>query len=195
MNRITPEVLYRLLPAVHRLRDADEGGPLKALVAVLSREGAVVEENIEQLLDNFFIETCADWAAPYIGGTIGYRALYRVEGTDVGNRAEVANTIGYRRRKGTAARWMPSRRSGTVPAAPLRSSSTTTPFPSPGSRPATSQTTAPAGTTRRIWQFRRPNSPRSRAAIHWSSRPMRWCASTPNWAASPFRTRSRARCA
>jgi hypothetical protein len=103
MNRITPEALYRLLPAVHRLRDADEGHPLEALVAVLSREGAVVEENIEQLLDNLFIETCADWAAPYIGGTVGYRALYQVEGTDVGNRAEIASTIGYRRRKGTAA--------------------------------------------------------------------------------------------
>lgn len=103
MNRITPEALYRLLPAVHRLRDADEGGPLKALISVLSREGAAIEENIEQLLDNLFIETCADWAAPYIGGTIGYRALYEFEGVDISNRAEVANTIGYRRRKGTAA--------------------------------------------------------------------------------------------
>ncbi|RCV89148.1 hypothetical protein [Billgrantia montanilacus] len=103
MNRITPEALYRLLPAVHRLRDADEGEPLRALVAVLAREGAVVEENIEQLLDNLFIETCADWASPYIGGTIGYRALYEFEGADISNRAEVANTIGYRRRKGTAA--------------------------------------------------------------------------------------------
>lgn len=103
MNRITPKNLYQLLPAVHRLRDADEGGPLEALVAVLAREGAVVEENIEQLFDNLFIETCEDWAAPYIGCTIGYRALYQIEGTDVGNRAEVANTIGYRRRKGTAA--------------------------------------------------------------------------------------------
>ncbi|MEX0365265.1 MAG: hypothetical protein AB3N22_04310 [Ruegeria sp.] len=103
MNRITPQTLYHLLPAIHRLRDADEGGPLEALMAVLAREGAVVEENIEQLLDNLFIETCEDWAAPYIGGTIGYRALYPIEGTDVGNRAEVANTIGYRRRKGTAA--------------------------------------------------------------------------------------------
>lgn len=103
MNRITPKNLYQLLPAVHRLRDADEGGPLEALVAVLAREGAVVEENIEQLFDNLFIETCDDWAAPYIGGTIGYRALYQIEGTDVGNRAEVANTIGYRRRKGTPA--------------------------------------------------------------------------------------------
>ncbi|WP_299747591.1 hypothetical protein [uncultured Tateyamaria sp.] len=103
MNRITPEALYELLPAVHRLRDADQGEPLRALMAVLAREGAVVEENIEQLLDNLFIETCADWASPYIGGTIGYRTLHQIEGTDVGNRAEVANTIGYRRRKGTAA--------------------------------------------------------------------------------------------
>lgn len=103
MNRITPEALYRLLPAVHRLRDADEGEPLKALIGILAREGAVVEESIEQLFDNLFIETCADWAAPYIGGTIGYRTLYPIDGTDVGNRAEVANTIGYRRRKGTAA--------------------------------------------------------------------------------------------
>ena len=103
MNRITPEALYRLLPAVHRLRDAREGGPLKALVAVLAREGAVIEENIEQLLDNLFIETCDDWAAPYVGGTIGYRALHEIEGASVGNRAEVANTIAYRRRKGTAA--------------------------------------------------------------------------------------------
>lgn len=103
MNRITPEALYRLLPAVHRLRDADNGEPLKALAAVLAREGAVIEENIEQLLDNLFIETCADWASAYIGGTVGYRALYPIEGFAVGNRAEVANTIGYRRRKGTAA--------------------------------------------------------------------------------------------
>ncbi|WP_299908905.1 hypothetical protein [uncultured Paracoccus sp.] len=103
MNRITPEALYTLLPAIHRLRDAGEGEPLRALMAVLAREGAVVEENIEQLFDNLFIETCEDWAAPYIGGTVGYTVLYPIEGSDVGTRAEVANTIAYRRRKGTAA--------------------------------------------------------------------------------------------
>lgn len=103
MNRITPEALYRLLPAVHRLRDADEGGPLRALVAVLAREGAVLEESIEQLLDNGFIETCEPWAIPYVGGTIGYQPLHPVGGAIAGTRAEVANTIPYRRRKGTAA--------------------------------------------------------------------------------------------
>jgi hypothetical protein len=103
MTRITEDALYRLLPAVHRLRDADEGEPLRALIGVLAREGAVIEEDIEQLLDNLFIETCADWAAPYIGGTIGYRTLHSIEGLPAATRAEVANTIAYRRRKGTPA--------------------------------------------------------------------------------------------
>lgn len=103
MNRVTPDALYRLLPSILRLRDAEEGEPLRQLLAVIAREGAVVEESIEELLDNLFIETCADWAAPYIGGTIGYKTLHPIEGLTVGTRAEVANTIGYRRRKGTAA--------------------------------------------------------------------------------------------
>ncbi|TCP41856.1 hypothetical protein [Rhodovulum marinum] len=103
MTRITPQALYELLPAIYRIRDAEEGGPLRALVDVLAREGAVVEESIEQLLDDLFIETCAPWAVPYIGGIVGYKALYPVEGLAAGSRAEVANTIAYRRRKGTAA--------------------------------------------------------------------------------------------
>lgn len=103
MTRITPQALYDLLPAIYRIRDTEEGGPLKALVDVLAREGAVVEESIEQLLDDLFIETCAPWAVPYIGGIVGYKALYPVEGLAAGSRAEVANTIAYRRRKGTAA--------------------------------------------------------------------------------------------
>ena len=103
MTRITPEALYELLPAIHRIRDTEEGEPLRALVSVLAREGAVVEENIEQLLDDLFIETCAPWAVPYIGGIIGYEPLYPIQGLIAGSRAEVANTIAYRRRKGTAA--------------------------------------------------------------------------------------------
>ncbi|WP_146348150.1 hypothetical protein [Falsiphaeobacter marinintestinus] len=103
MTRITPEALYGLMPAIYRIKDANEGEPLHALVSVLAREGAVVEENIEQLLDDLFIETCAPWAVPYIGGIVGYKPLHSVEGLTAGSRAEVANTIAYRRRKGTAA--------------------------------------------------------------------------------------------
>ncbi len=94
--------LYRLLPAVQRIRDEAEGGPLKELLAVLAEQIAVVEENLEQLYDDQFIETCAEWVVPYIGDLIGYRPLYAVVPKMLSQRAEVAHTIALRRRKGTA---------------------------------------------------------------------------------------------
>jgi hypothetical protein len=94
--------LYALLPSVHRLRDADEGEPLKQLIGVIAKEIAILEENIAQLYDDQFIETCADWVVPYIGDLIGYRQLYGLTSQISSPRAEVANTIGLRRRKGTA---------------------------------------------------------------------------------------------
>jgi hypothetical protein len=99
---MSPEALYALLPSIHRLRDAEEGYPLRALVAVLARGAAILEEHIEQLHDDQFIETCADWVAPYIGGLIGHRPLHGVVPRIASPRAEVANTIRYRRRLGTA---------------------------------------------------------------------------------------------
>ena len=97
------ETLYDLLPAIYRLRDAEQDGPLKALMAVLAEQVAALEENLAQLYDDQFIETAADWVVPYIGDLIGYRALYGVTSELTSPRAEVANTIAYRRRKGTAA--------------------------------------------------------------------------------------------
>ena len=84
------------------LRDAEQGEPLRALIAAFAEEFAALEENVEQLYDDQFIETCADWVAPYIGDLIGYRPLHGVAPTVASPRAEVANTIAYRRRKGTA---------------------------------------------------------------------------------------------
>jgi hypothetical protein len=103
MNSLTSDRLYSLLPAVYRVRDAQQGQPLHALVSLIARELAALEENIEQLYDDQFIETCEEWAAPYIGDLIGYRPLHGVTPVVASPRAEVANTIGYRRRKGTAA--------------------------------------------------------------------------------------------
>jgi hypothetical protein len=103
MNRITPQALYELLPAIIRIRDAEEGEPLRALTAILAREGAVVEESIAQLLDDQFIETCAPWAIPYLGALIGYRPLHQIDALAFSARADAANTIARRRRKGTAA--------------------------------------------------------------------------------------------
>ncbi|ULA61568.1 MAG: hypothetical protein LZF60_340108 [Nitrospira sp.] len=94
--------LYQLLPAIYRIRDAEQGSALRALCEVLAEDIAVLRENLDQLYDDQFIETCADWVAPYIGDLIGYRTLHAVTERTRSARAEVANTIAYRRRKGTA---------------------------------------------------------------------------------------------
>ena len=94
--------LYKLLPALYRVRDAEHGGPLRALCAVIAEDIAVLRENLDQLYDDQFIETCADWVAPYLGELIGYRSLHGVSARTRSARAEIANTIAYRRRKGTA---------------------------------------------------------------------------------------------
>ena len=106
--------LYELLPVVYRQRDADQGYPLRALLQVISEQVEIVEGNIDQLYENWFIETCEDWVVPYIGDLIGYQAVHEAgEPGDAGTlsgrqrnkilipRSEVANTIGNRRRKGT----------------------------------------------------------------------------------------------
>src|SRR5262249_3879456 len=96
--------LFELLPAIHRLRDGQvqHPGALRALIDVIAEQVAVLEEDLAQAYDDQFIETCAEWVAPYIGDLIGYRSLHAVAPRIGSPRAEVANTIAYRRRKGTA---------------------------------------------------------------------------------------------
>jgi len=98
---LTVDQLYALLPAIYRTRDVENGQPLYALLSVIYEQGAILEENIRQLYDDEFIETCAPWVIPYIGDLVGSDAIYEIDGATSGGRAEVANTIGYRRRKGT----------------------------------------------------------------------------------------------
>jgi hypothetical protein len=107
------ETLFRLLPAFVRLRDHEladpslpEGkgdGPLKALLGLIAEQMAVLEENLDQLYDDQFIETCAEWVVPYIGELVAARGLVVFPEAPFSQRAQVANTIAYRRRKGTAA--------------------------------------------------------------------------------------------
>lgn len=96
------EKLYGLLPAVYRQRDVEQGEPLKALTAVMAEQVAVLEEDLAQLYDDQFIETCAEWVVPYIGDLVGTRGLFSWPDATFSNRAQVANTLAYRRRKGTA---------------------------------------------------------------------------------------------
>jgi hypothetical protein len=97
------ERLHHLLPAVYRIRDAEHGEPLRALLAVLERELQRIEDDIGGLYDNWFIETCQEWVVPYIGDLLGVRGLVPVRSGVFSQRAYVANTLAYRRRKGTAA--------------------------------------------------------------------------------------------
>jgi hypothetical protein len=92
--------LYDLLPAVYRRRDAEEGFPLRALLAVVGEQADIVEDDIRRLYENWFIETCQDWVVPYLGDLVGYQ---RPDATGAASRAEVANTLANRRRKGTLA--------------------------------------------------------------------------------------------
>lgn len=99
---VSSQQLYDLLPAIYRLRDAENNEPLKSYLTVFAEQIAVIQENVEQLYDDQFIETCAEWVVPYIGDLIAYKALYNPGTKNLSQRAEVANTIAYRRRKGTA---------------------------------------------------------------------------------------------
>ncbi|WP_047487170.1 hypothetical protein [Terriglobus sp. TAA 43] len=99
---LTGQDLMRLLPAIYGVRDAAAGGPLEALLEVLGEQAEIVQDNILQLYEDQFIETSSTWAVPYIGDLIGYLPIRAVDGASYSPRAEVANTIGYRRRKGTA---------------------------------------------------------------------------------------------
>jgi len=90
--------LYQLLPSVYRVRDADEGLVLRALLRLIADQAELVKSDIDGLWSDLFIETCADWVIPYIGDLVGNNALHNI---DQGRRADVANTIKFRRRKGT----------------------------------------------------------------------------------------------
>ena len=115
--------LYGLLPAYVRERDAAGGEPLRALLRIVERQADAVEADIAQLLADAFIETCEPWVVPYIGDLVGTTPLFdesRVRDGDTAgelfrdlegpslrppialrNRADVAKTVYYRRRKGT----------------------------------------------------------------------------------------------
>lgn len=99
--RYTKKNLYDLLPAIYRERDAELGKPLEAVMGVISEQVRVIEDNIDDLYENWFIETCDPWVVPYIGDLLEARLLNENVTGAIPERAFVANTISYRRRKGT----------------------------------------------------------------------------------------------
>ncbi|MEU6082222.1 hypothetical protein [Streptomyces sp. NPDC047108] len=118
-----PDGLAELLPQWHRLRDAEQGEPLRALLAVIAEQVDRVRDGVEQQYDDWFVETAAEWVLPYLGDLVGYRPLPGYErvlatglkdgGDAAGSRRrlaealaprrDVAATVANRRRKGTLA--------------------------------------------------------------------------------------------
>jgi hypothetical protein len=110
-----PDGLADLLPRRHRLRDAEEGEPLRALLAVIAEQIDRVRDGVQQGYEDLFVETAAPWVLPYLGDLVGYRTLPGYErvlttGLHDGGRAlaeavaprrDVAATVANRRRKGT----------------------------------------------------------------------------------------------
>lgn len=90
--------LYSLLPSLHRLRDIERHEVLRALLGILQEQANLIRDNIDDLYDDFFIETCAEWVVPYIGELVANNPLYEVTRT---RRADVARTLEYRHGKGT----------------------------------------------------------------------------------------------
>ncbi|GAA2363850.1 hypothetical protein GCM10009854_49480 [Saccharopolyspora halophila] len=116
-----PDALARLLPEWHRMRDAEQGEPLRELLDVVGEQLDLVREAIEQQYDDWFVETAAEWVLPYLGELVGYQRLPGYERVSTAGlrdgsgpaearrrlaealapRRDVAATVGNRRRKGT----------------------------------------------------------------------------------------------
>lgn len=110
-KRPVNERLYNLLPVVYRQRDAEVDAPLRELLGLIGEQVDLIESDIAQLYENWFIETCDDWVVPYIGDLIGYRppagegvvdgAAAQPNSRILSARSEVANAVRLRRRKGS----------------------------------------------------------------------------------------------
>lgn len=92
--------LFDRLPEIYRTKDAEQlpPGQLKSYLALVEDAFSAIHENIESLYHDLFIETCDDWVIPYIGDLLGTSYL---SGDPWTLRADVADTIALRRRKGT----------------------------------------------------------------------------------------------
>ncbi len=88
--------LYNLMPAIYRIRDLDDGQTLRAFMGVLERVFAALQDDMDALYDDWFIETCEERIVPYIADLVGVRQLLdplHVQGT---RRRHVANVTSYR---------------------------------------------------------------------------------------------------
>jgi len=166
--------IARWLPPAVRA-EPEPGAPraLDALLGAVDRQVEALHADLDRLWDDFFIESCADWAVPYLGALLGLPP-------DAGRR-EVAFAVALRRRKGTPAAledfgfvltgltvrvlegWQHTvwaQRPGHPP--PLRVAAYT-----PGDRGARSRANGPFETSRRVFTPGGRWHPRAVTAVVW----------------------------
>ncbi|MDR4492316.1 MAG: hypothetical protein R2685_15690 [Candidatus Nitrosocosmicus sp.] len=117
------EKIYDLIPVIYRILDKqktklsesgtfdnvnnistllkENTGPLESFVDIISKEIKLIQDDIFDLYENQSIETCDEWVAPYIGDVIGSTYLSNTKDLPISRKSYIANTISYRRRKGT----------------------------------------------------------------------------------------------
>ena len=96
------EKLYQLLPSWHRKLDAEKSEVLRGLMGILDEVRQTLHNDIGNLHDNWFIETCDEWVVPYIADLLGVKINHSISSAGVfSQRPFVGRTIHYRRRKGT----------------------------------------------------------------------------------------------
>ncbi len=94
--------LWSLVPAHDRAADSetlDGVGPLQELLTRIGASTADVRRGIDRLWADQSIETCDSWVIPYLADLLATRLVPSMDAR--GQRLDVANTIAYRRAKGT----------------------------------------------------------------------------------------------
>lgn len=100
MNTLHSVPLFERLPEIYRTRDAEQepAHQLRAYLGAVEGPFGDLHGHIAQLYEDLFIDTCDDWVIPYLADLLGTTHL---QGESRTLRADVADTIALRRRKGT----------------------------------------------------------------------------------------------
>jgi hypothetical protein len=95
------EKLWQLVPELYRNEDglAANPGVLRRIVELIGAEAAHTRRSIDRLWEDQHVETADDWAVPYIGDLVGVRPVSVHDRR--ARRVDVADTIKFRRRRGT----------------------------------------------------------------------------------------------
>jgi hypothetical protein len=94
--------LWNLLPAIYRTLDTDSfatPGPLREIVNRIGAQAAILRRSIDRLWEDQSIETCDDWVISYYADLLATNLVASLDAR--GQRLDVANTVYFRRRKGT----------------------------------------------------------------------------------------------